>query len=185
MWAFSGPVTAQKFGPEPDEYMPEAIEPATFNDIDLEFSEDERLRLKELRAWLHQRNLDRARAAAFSSGDVDEAGRFDSDTVYRPMRPPQLLHDARNWQGRRQPGLPIGQLPDDRIRNRYVFRDPKTAAPLRQQLTPDPVSGRQADVRRPAPPVANKAKSRVRLVWTTDTSRHKFGPHQPLPDHRQ
>jgi|GEM_PF-1387329 len=179
IWAFSGPATAQKFGPEPDDEGLEEVESATLNDIDVEFSEDERARLRELRAWLRQRNLERARAAAFESGDVDKASRFDSDAVYRPMRPPQLLHDARNWQGRPQPRLHLGRVPDDRVRDRYRLRDPQTIGSPPQQLTPDPVPKHQAVIQHPSTPVGTKPKSRVRLVWTTDVTRHKPDLHQP------
>jgi hypothetical protein len=170
IWAFSCPATAQKFGPEPDvDEGFEEVESATLNDVDLEFSEDERVRLKELRAWLHQRSRERARAAALSSGDVDEASRFDSSATYRTVRPPQLLHDARNWQGR--PKLHIGRVPDDRVRGSYEPLDPKTIVSPRRQPTLDPASGRQAGTA--APLVTKAKKSRVRLVWTADVARHK------------
>ncbi|MGX2041452.1 hypothetical protein ACWJKU_15165 [Methylocaldum sp. MU1018] len=165
VWACSGPATAQKLGPEPDDDVSEAVEAASLDEIDLEFSEEERMRLKELRAWLRQRNLERARAAAFGSGEPDGTG-----PTYRPA-PPQLLHDARSWQGPRQSRLSTGPGADERVRNRYALRGPETLEPPRQQPVPD----RQADVRAPSAAAETKARSRVRLVWTSDVARHRSG----------
>jgi hypothetical protein len=174
VWAFSGSAMAQNFGPGPGEEGFEEAESAALKDVDLEFSEDQRALLKELRAWLHQRNLERARAAAYRAGDMDDADRFDSGTIYRSVRPPQLLHDARNWQARPQPRLHIGRVPDERVRdNYYRFRDPKTIDAPRRQMAPNPVSERRTDIQHPSTLGETKAKRRVKLVWTTDLARHK------------
>lgn len=181
--AFCGAATAQKFRPEPDDEgfeEVESFESADSDDIDLEFSEDERARLRELRAWLRQRSLERARAAAFDSGDADEASRFDSNDAYRPVRPPQLLHDARNWQGRPKLRLPVG-----RVRDNYDARRPKIVESPRRKQVLAPAPGYPAGVRRPSMPVETKAKSRVRLVWTSDAARRKSGLRQPSSDRRR
>jgi hypothetical protein len=181
IWAFSGPVTAQKFNPEPDDEGFEEAESANLNDIELGFNEDERARLKELRAWLRQRNLERARAAALDSGGMDEASRFGSDAVYRrPIRPPQLLHDARNWQGRPQPRLHVGRVPEERVRGRYGLHDPEDIGVPQRRLTPESVSKHRIVAQRPSEPVETKARSRVRLVWTSDLTRHRSEPSSDL-----
>lgn len=179
-WAFSGPVMAQNLGPRPDEEGLEEAEPAALHDVELEFSEDQRALLKELRVWLRQRNLERARAAAYRSEDMDDTGRFDSDAVYRSLRPPQFLHDARNWQARPQPRLRIGRLPDERIHDRYGASDKNAAETRRRPLVSDPVAEHRAPpVRHASTPAESKARSRVRLVWTTDVDRHKSVSRRP------
>ncbi len=168
---------AQNFAPGPDgEGFEEAESSALKDDVDLEFSEDQRALLKELRAWLHQRNLERARAAAYRAGDMDDdAGHFDSGTVYRSVRPPQLLHDAGNWQARPQPRLHIGRMPDERIDDSYRVGGPKFGESRRRTLVIDSGAERRAHS---STLTETKAKSRVRLVWTTDTDRYKSGSHR-------
>ncbi|CAI8924443.1 conserved exported protein of unknown function [Methylocaldum szegediense] len=172
-WTFSGPVLAQNLGSGPAEDEPEETKPVALHDVELEFSEDQRALLKELRAWLHQRKLERARSAVYRSGDMDDAGRLDSDAVYRYVRPPRLLHDARNWQARPQPRLRVGKIPDERIRDTYGVGGLKPEESRRQTLGLGSGAEHQAPVLRSSTPAETKAKSRVRLVWTTDLARHK------------
>ncbi|BBA36722.1 hypothetical protein sS8_4799 [Methylocaldum marinum] len=167
IWAFSAPAVAQKFSPLPDDEEIEEASSGAEGDADLEFSEDERVTLNELRAWLRQRSFERAQAAAFGPDRADGAG---SDAVYREVRPPQLLHDARNWQGRPKPRLHIGRMPEDRVRNSYATRDPKSIGSPRKQLILDSSAGHSGGT---ATPVETKTKSRVRLVWSADPARQK------------
>lgn len=170
IWAFSAPAVAQKFSPVPDDEEIEEASSGDEGDVDLEFSEDERVTLNELKTWLRQRSLERARAAAFGSDGADRADGVGSDAVYREARPPQLLHDARNWQGRPKPRLHIGRMPDDRVRDSYATRDPKSIGSTRKPLILDSSAGHPGGT---ATPVETKTKSRVRLVWSADLARQK------------